>query len=119
MNEAKTQQRHGKPCGVKTSRVRKELNAASSVVYDNTYQFSMIVGGEEAAVKKWADMLHQSSMILDARESQRTQVLESKDLLKIQYVRQRLIRHVNIRDDRRHVSLPVQVSSIYFKKSFG
>lgn len=64
-------------------------------------------------------MLHQSSVILDARDSQRMlERFESKDLLEIQYVGQRLIRHVDIRDHRRQVGLPIQVSSVHFEKLY-
>lgn len=98
----------------------KEFNAASSVEYNDTNQLSMIVGGKQAAVEKRADMLHQSSVILNARDSQRIlQAFESRDLLKIQYMRQGLIRHVDVRDHGRQVRLPVHVPSVHFKKLFG
>lgn len=98
----------------------KEFNATSSMENHNTNQFSMIVRGEQAAVEEWADMLHQSSVILDARDIQRMlQAFESRDLLKIQYVRQGLIRHVDVRDHRRQIGLPVHVPSIYLKELLG
>ncbi len=100
--------------------MRKEFNAASGVEQYNTNQLNMIVGGEPAAVEKGAKMLHQSSVILDARDSQcMSQVSKNGDLLKIQDLRQGLIRHVNIRDHRRQVGLPVHIPSVYFEKLFG
>lgn len=119
MDEAETQQRHGKACGVQASRVCKEFNAASSVEHNNPNQLSIIVGREQVAVEKRADMLHQGSVILDAGESQRMlQAFERRVLLKIEYVRQGLIRHVDIRDHRRQVCLPVHVPSVYFEEPF-
>ena len=100
--------------------MRKEFNAASGVEQYNTNQLNVMVGGEPAAVEKRAKMLHQCSMILDAGDNQRmSQVSKNRDLLKIQYLRQGLIRHVNIRDHRRQVGLPVHIPSVYFEKTFG
>lgn len=90
------------------------------MIRDNADQFSMIVGGEQATVEKRAEMLHQSSVILDARDDQRVlHNFESRDLLEIQYMGQRLIRHVDIRDHRRQVCLPVDVPSVYYEKFYG
>ena len=71
MDDAETQQRHEAACGVKASRMCKEFNAASSMEHYDTNQLNMILGGEKAAVEKWADMLHQSSVILHAGQSAR------------------------------------------------
>ena len=87
MDQAKTQQRHGEACGVEASRMYEEFNAASSVEHCNTNQLCMIIGGEQAAVEQRADMLHQSSVILNARQSARAYILGSRDVLEIQYMR--------------------------------
>ena len=68
MDQAETQQRQGETRGVEASRVCEEFNAASSVEHSNTDQLSMIFGGEKAAVEQRADMLHQSSVILNAAQ---------------------------------------------------
>lgn len=98
----------------------KEFNTTSSVEHNNPNQLSIVVRREQAAVEKRANMLHQGSMVLDAGDSQRMlQAFQRRGLLKIQYVRQGLIRHVDIRDHRRQVGLPVHVPSVYFEELFG
>ena len=47
----------------------EEFNTASSVEHDNTDQVGIIVGGEQAAMEKRVDMLHHSSVILNAIQS--------------------------------------------------
>ena len=52
-------------------------------------------------MKKRANMLHQGSVILDAKDGQQMpKALESRGLLEIQYVRQGLIRHGDVREYR-------------------
>lgn len=65
-------------------------------------------------------MLYHSSVILDTSDSQRIlQASESEDLLEIQYVRQGLIRHVDIRDHRWQVAFPVHIPPVDFEEFFG
>lgn len=89
MNEAKAHQRHEEARSVEASRMCDEFHAAPSVEYNNANQLSMVVGREQAAVEKWADMLHQSGVVLDAKYlSQHVlRILESRDVLKEQYMR--------------------------------
>lgn len=120
MDETKTQQRHRKACGIKASRVCKEFNAASSVEHNNANQLNMVVVREQTAVKQRIEMLDHSSVVLDTGDSQCIiQQSESDDLLEIQYVRQGLIRHVDVRDHRWQVAFPVHVPPVDFEKFFG
>ncbi len=66
MDEAETQQRHTKACGIEAFCMCKELKAASSMEHNNADQFSMIFGAEQAAVEKRTDMLYQSCVVLNA-----------------------------------------------------
>ena len=69
MNEAEAHERQKEACGVESPCMCKEFDPAAGVEHNDTNQVSMIAGGEQAAMKKRADKLHQSSVILNAARS--------------------------------------------------